>query len=286
MLKSLLLSKASKIKLSKVKEYWEKNPIFSFEFKKDKDFFKQIDLVKKNDVELFTNNFWQFDKYKNSKILDVGCGTGWYSVQYAKYSKGGGKVYAVDLTRSAIKLVKENAKLNNVKIKAKVDNAENLDFKSNYFDLVISSGVLHHTPNILNAFSEISRVLKNNGTAKLTFYKKNILFNKKIFLLVILIMKIFKIKHPSQKKIKIQNQDDFIRQYDGPNNPLGIGLYKNEWISLLKKKFIIEKVETHYFPLRFVPFKKIIPKWIHYIFDKVFGTMIYFQLKKSKNVQS
>jgi SAM-dependent methyltransferase len=37
---------------------------------------------------------------------------------------------------------------------------KNLEFKDNSFDAIWSMGVIHHTPNINNAISEILRVLK------------------------------------------------------------------------------------------------------------------------------
>lgn len=52
-------------------------------------------------------------------------------------------------------------------------DAELLGFASNSVDLVFSFGVLHHTPNILEAISEVYRVLKPGGMAVIGLYHKN-----------------------------------------------------------------------------------------------------------------
>jgi SAM-dependent methyltransferase len=47
-----------------------------------------------------------------------------------------------------------------------------LDFAADTFDLVYSHGVLHHTPDIEAAISEIHRVLKPGGRAKVMLYHR------------------------------------------------------------------------------------------------------------------
>ena len=75
--------------------------------------------------------------------------------------------------------------------------------------------------------------------------------------------------------------DDFIRQYDGISNPVGIAKTTRGWSALLEKTgFRIEKYELHYFPKRFIPFHRIIPDFVHRLCDRWFGTLIYFQLTK------
>ena len=96
-------------------------------------------------------------------------------------------------------------------------------------------------------------------------------------------MRFFEVKHPGADMANTANDvDEFIRQYDGQNNPFGIGKKNKEWAMLLNKcGFKVVKHENHFFPKRFLPFSKYIPTNVHYLLDRWFGTMIYFYLKKA-----
>jgi len=97
-------------------------------------------------------------------------------------------------------------------------------------------------------------------------------------------MRLCRVKHPGADLAKgVQDPDDFIRQYDGSENPLGIGKTNRDWAKLLNKAgFTILKVENQFFPKRFIPFHSIIPNFLHFLLNKYFGTMVYFDLIKSK----
>lgn len=266
--------------INEVKEYWQKNPLFNFELTDvgSEIFFNNLDLIKREDIEKYSLDFWEFDKFKARKVLDIGCGPGWYSVNYAK---NGAKVYAIDLTPRAVELTNKNLSIRGLTASVEEDNAEKLHFKDNFFDLVVSSGVLHHTQNINKAFEECLRVLKPGGKAKITLYRKGILHNKTAFVFVKFIMKLFKVKHPGANLSYAKNVDDFIRQYDGAQNPVGIGMKNKEWLKFINDTgFLVENTEIHYFPRRFLPFHSKIPNFIHKFLDKYFGLMIYFDLIK------
>lgn len=83
---------------------------------------------------------------KNNLLLDVGCGTG-VSSQFNC------KVIGID---NSIKLLKININKNKI-----LSNAENLPFKDNIFDIVISMTALHNFNNIESSLKEIKRVGKN-----------------------------------------------------------------------------------------------------------------------------
>jgi len=271
---------------TKVRHYWENHPLYSHElqdFNRDIDeTFTKIDNIKKEDVEKFALAYWQFDKFRGKKLLDVGCGPGWISYNYLK---NGTTVYSFDITYKASSFTKNILdKFGSPKV-CQAD-AEHIPFKDDYFDIIVSSGVLHHTPNILKTFQECYRVLRPKGCAKITLYYKGTLHKGPIFKFILNLMKLLDIKHPGWKDKQPQHmidQDDFIRMYDGQDNPIGIGKKTNEWIKDLQRVgFKVEGYEYHFFPKRFIPLARYMPNFMHYLLDKYLGTMVYFNLKKLK----
>lgn len=264
-----------------VKQYWQSHPLLSFELTEvgSKKFFEELDRIKREDVDKFSLPYWDFDRFKDKKVLDVGCGPGWLVTQYAL---AGADVFAIDLTPRAVELTKKFLEFKGVSARVEEGNAEKLQFENDFFDLVASSGVLHHTPNILQAFKECFRVLKPGGNAKITLYHKGFLHKPIIFPVTKMVMKFCRVKHPGADLSKqAKDVDDFIRQYDGAQNPVGLGNTTKEWSQLLQKAgFKIENYQLHFFPKRFLPLKKIIPNFVHYFLDKYYGTMIYFDLMK------
>jgi ubiquinone/menaquinone biosynthesis C-methylase UbiE len=110
--------------------------------------------------------FVKFEKYKGLKILEVGCGIGTDLTNFAKSNDAVG----IDISKESLKLAKENFKLHDLKGKFIHASATKLPFKDKAFDLIYSCGVLHHIPNIINAVSEIHRVLKPKGKIIILLY--------------------------------------------------------------------------------------------------------------------
>jgi len=103
-------------------------------------------------------------KYR-SLLLDVGAGTG-ISTEFFK-EKFGCLCVALDPSWEMLKQYEGN------KV---IGNAENLPFKNNMFDVVVSVTALHHC-DIDKAIKEMLRVVKKDGIIIVTLLKKS---NKKL----------------------------------------------------------------------------------------------------------
>ena len=142
--------------------------------------------------ERILNRYQSLDTLENifekKKILDLGCGGGILSESIAKK---GGKVTAVDKSKSLIKIAKERAKRQNLKINYQVSNIEDLQKKSERFDIIISLEVIEHVDNYKNFLQCIFGCLKKNGVViistinrSLFSYLSTILIAEKVLKLV------------------------------------------------------------------------------------------------------
>ena len=104
---------------------------------------------------------------RKSKILDVGCGKGFFLYDFMRLIPGL-SVSGVDISNYAI----YNA-LPEVKPYLQVNNAKNLPFEDNYFDLVISINTIHNLvrSECMQAIREIERVSKGSSYIVVDAYK-------------------------------------------------------------------------------------------------------------------
>lgn len=120
------------------------------------------------DSEKFTSSYNRMEKMvmfvdnlptKPKTILDVGCGTGYFSFILSKKFPEA-EIIGIDISNIALKLGKQSYS----KIIFKKVNAEKkIPFKNNYFDLVISGEHIEHLVDVDSYLEEINRVTKKNG---------------------------------------------------------------------------------------------------------------------------
>jgi ubiquinone/menaquinone biosynthesis C-methylase UbiE len=110
-----------------------------------------------------------FAQTRDLAVLEVGCGLGTDGAQFAR---AGAEYTGIDLTEAAVDLARKRFAVSGLRGDFRVSDAEKLDFADESFDLVYSHGVLHHTPDIDAAVSEIYRVLKPGGRAMVMLYHR------------------------------------------------------------------------------------------------------------------
>lgn len=103
--------------------------------------------------------------FYNKLILDAGCGMGRFTRIAGKL---GGEVIGIDLSESVVKAHKTTANLPYTHI-VQADIL-NLPFRDNTFDIIYSLGVLHHTPDTHNAFSSLTKKLRQGGLISIWVY--------------------------------------------------------------------------------------------------------------------
>lgn len=157
-----------------VKDFWNRN-VCQTEFIKGaergtKNFFEEAEKIRYKYhfylPELFD---WIVAEKPKAKLLEIGCGMGTDILQLARRDM---QVTGIDLTDEGIALAKKRFDIYDLSAELKVDDAENLSFEDDTFDVVYSFGVLHHTPDTQKSIDEVLRVLKPGGLAVIMLYHR------------------------------------------------------------------------------------------------------------------
>ncbi|MCL4300215.1 MAG: methyltransferase domain-containing protein [Anaerolineae bacterium] len=108
--------------------------------------------------------------WSGKKVLEVGCGQGTVTNYLPTL---GTRIFSVDMSSQSLKQTRQGAVELNLQdqIDLAVSDAESLPFPNNSFDIIISGGVLHHTPNTQAGIDEIYRTLKPGGKAIIMLYR-------------------------------------------------------------------------------------------------------------------
>lgn len=94
------------------------------------------------------------------RVLDIGCGTGNYSLALAK---AGLKVTGIDISPAMLEKARITVKARGLKVSFLEGDALQLPFRDNSFDAVISATALEFVPDLDAALGEAYRVLKPGG---------------------------------------------------------------------------------------------------------------------------
>lgn len=99
--------------------------------------------------------------FNEKKVLDIGCGNG-STLLYLNKKFNINKGVGVDISKKAIEKLKKEMISENLEFLIG-DHRELNNLKNNYFDIVLSWGVIEHFEEYLLAISEARRVLKAEG---------------------------------------------------------------------------------------------------------------------------
>ena len=114
-------------------------------------------------------NIKNLDLKEGSIVVDLGAGSGFYSMEIAKRVGDKGVVYAVDVNKESLVHLASKAKdagLDNIDvIWADADEIGGTQLKDSFVDVVVLSNVLFQSENKENMIKEAGRILKSGGEA-------------------------------------------------------------------------------------------------------------------------
>jgi ubiquinone/menaquinone biosynthesis C-methylase UbiE len=157
--------------LDEVREYWDRytNDVEIVDQPIGSDaFFDDLERYRYEKID-YLRSYVDFPRYRGKKVLEIGCGPGVDSLQFAR---AGVQLTAVDLSPNAVEMAKMNLAREGHTADIRVGNAEQLEFADGTFDVVYSVGVLHHTVDTQRSIDEVYRVLKPGGEAVLLLYNR------------------------------------------------------------------------------------------------------------------
>jgi 2-polyprenyl-3-methyl-5-hydroxy-6-metoxy-1,4-benzoquinol methylase len=117
-------------------------------------------------------DFQRMDEDRNPEILVAGCGTGQHSIGTSQVIKGA-KILAIDLSMASLSYAKrktEQLDINSIEY-AQADILK-LNSLGRTFDIIESSGVLHHLENPFDGWEVLLSLLRPNGLMKLGLYSE------------------------------------------------------------------------------------------------------------------
>jgi len=161
--------------ISKVSDYWNARPCnirHSPQPVGTREYFEEVE-ARKYLVEPHIPGFAEFARWKGRKVLEIGCGIGTDTINFAR---AGAQVTAVDLTEKSLELARQRARIFGVEDRVRFIQAD-AELLSQFvpverYDLVYSFGVIHHTPHPDRVLEEIRKYAGPDSTLKIMVYHR------------------------------------------------------------------------------------------------------------------
>lgn len=119
----------------------------------------------------------EFDIKEGMKIADFGCGAGYFAIPAAKIVGEKGKVYALDVLKTALESVKSRARaeglLNIISIWSNLETFNGSKLKDEFVNLALLSNILFQSPKKAGIIKEAKRILKKGGKMIIIEWKKD-----------------------------------------------------------------------------------------------------------------
>jgi len=240
------MTKPTATSIETVKAYWDARPCNIRHSKTPvgtKEYFDEVEQ-RKYFVEPHIPGFAQFERWKGKKVLEIGCGIGTDTINFAR---AGAAVTAIDLSKESVAIARKRSEVFELTggIRFYDGNAEELPsiVPVQNYDLVYSFGVIHHTPNPARVIDNLKRYMNAESELRIMMYAKN-----------------------SWKTIMIEAGFDQPEAQSGC--PIANTLSHDELRTLLKDFRILSMEQDHIFPF-------VIEKYVNHDYEVVpwFATM-------------
>jgi ubiquinone/menaquinone biosynthesis C-methylase UbiE len=163
------------VSVERVREFWDRRPCNIRHSPRPvgtKEYFDEVE-ARKYFVEPHIPRFAQFERWQGRKVLEIGCGIGTDTINFARH---GAQVTAVELSGDSLEIARRRAEVYGLqdRIRFYCGNAEELTecVPVEPYDLIYSFGVIHHTPHPERAIEQMRRYAGHNTTLKVMVYNR------------------------------------------------------------------------------------------------------------------
>lgn len=162
-------------RITEVESFWDRRPCNIRHSAMEigtRDYFDEVEK-RKYFVEPHIPRFTEFERWRGKKVLEIGCGIGTDTVNFARQ---GARVAAVDLSRRSLEIARQRARLLGVadRVEFYHANAEELtaSLPIEPYDLIYSFGVIHHTPCPERAVQQMTSYVQSGTMIRIMVYHR------------------------------------------------------------------------------------------------------------------
>jgi len=167
------MSDFSQISVEQVRSYWDQRPCNIRHSPKPvgtREYFDEVE-ARKYFVEPHIPRFAQFERWRGKKVLEIGCGIGTDTVNFARH---GALVTAVDLSPQSLELARRRVEVYGLQDQVRFYSGSAEELNSfvpvEAYDLIYSFGVIHHTPHPERVVGQMRQYAKPATVVKLMVY--------------------------------------------------------------------------------------------------------------------
>ncbi len=163
------------VPIEKVRGFWDARPCnirHSSQVIGTREYFDEVER-RKYFIEPHIPPFAEFPKWKDKRVLEIGCGIGTDTINLAR---AGARVTALDLSEASLTIARKRADVFGLseRIRFYCGDAEELDrvVPIEPYDLVYSFGVIHHTPHPDRVVQHIKKYMTPRSELRVMVYSK------------------------------------------------------------------------------------------------------------------
>ena len=262
------------VPIDQVQNYWDRRPCNIRHSTKTPGSLEYFDEVERRKyfVESHIPRFAEFSCWQNKRVLEIGCGIGTDTMNFARY---GALVTAVDLSEKSLEMARKRADVYGLadRIRFVHGSAEQLDqvVSPEPFDLVYSFGVIHHTPHPERVLEQVRNYVRPGATVKVMVYNR---YSWKVFWILM-----------TYGRCQFWRLTELVARYSEAETgcPVTYSYSRRELRDLMEQHgFHVKRIQTeHIFPYRirdYVQYRYIkewhfrwLPEPLFHVLERMFG---------------